>query len=98
MAEEETVGLYLVREVEGEGNWRSREFTRVLFSKAEDEWSHRVANADWRPRGRTLPWRDKLDFYAVKMAEYKIKVLELQITEHRSVQEEIAGQRIFDAR
>ncbi len=59
MAEEETVGLYLVREVEGEGNWRSREFTRVLFSKAEDEWSHRVANADWRPRGRTLPWRDK---------------------------------------
>ena len=58
MAEEETVRLYLVREVEREAGWRSREFMRVLFTKAEGEWSHRVANADWLPRGRMLPWRN----------------------------------------
>ena len=59
MAGEETVRLYLVREVEREAGWWSREFMRVLFTKADGEWSHRVANSDWLPRGRMLPWRDK---------------------------------------
>lgn len=60
MAEEaESNALYLVREVETEQGWQVREFKRVLFMKFEGEWSHRLANADWRPRGRTLPWRDK---------------------------------------
>jgi hypothetical protein len=59
MAEEETIRLYLVREVEREAGWWSREFLRVLFTREEGEWSHRVANAEWLPRGRVLPWRDK---------------------------------------
>lgn len=59
MAEEETVRLYLVREVEREAGWWSREFMRILFTKSEGAWSHRTANGDWLPRGRTLPWRDE---------------------------------------
>ena len=55
----EAVGLYLVREVEGDAGWWSREFMRVLFMKTEGAWSHRIANPDWRPRGRMLPLRDK---------------------------------------
>jgi len=56
---EESVGLYLVREVERGSSWCSREFMRVLFTRSEGEWSHRVANSEWLPRGRLLPWRDK---------------------------------------
>jgi hypothetical protein len=59
MAEEENVRLYLVREAEREAGWWSREYMRVLFTRSEGEWSHRVANASWLPRGRMLPWRDK---------------------------------------
>lgn len=60
MAEEaESKALYLVREVESQEGWMVREFKRVLFMNFEGEWSHRFANPDWRPRGRTLPWRDK---------------------------------------
>lgn len=58
MAETEEVRLYLVREVEREAGWWSREFMRVLFTRADGQWSYRVANNDWLPRGRTLPWRD----------------------------------------
>lgn len=59
MGSEETVRLYLVREVEREAGWWSREFMRVLFTRDDGAWSHRVANAEWLPRGRVLPWRDK---------------------------------------
>lgn len=61
MAEDDTeeIGLYLVRETEHKGGWLAREFKRVLFTKSEGEWSHRIANSNWRPRGRMLPWRDK---------------------------------------
>ncbi len=55
----EELGLYLVREVVSTEGWLVREFKRVLFMKFESEWSHRIANSEWRPRGRTLPWRDK---------------------------------------
>ncbi len=60
MAEDDTeeIGLYLVREVESKGGWYVRKFKRVLFMKSEGEWSHRIANPNWRPRGRMLPWRD----------------------------------------
>lgn len=58
MSAEETVRLYLVREIEREAGWWSREFMRVLFTREAGEWSHRVANAEWLPRGRVLPWRD----------------------------------------
>jgi hypothetical protein len=58
MSEAEEVRLYLVREMEREAGWWSREFMRILFIKADGQWSHRVANTDWLPRGRTLPWRD----------------------------------------
>ena len=68
MAEDETVRLYLVREVQHEAGWLSRDFKRVLFTKAEGEWSHRVANADWLPRGRMLPWRDK----ALEAAKHRL--------------------------
>ena len=61
MADEgsEEHGLYLVREVETSEGWYVREFKRVLFTKFEGAWSHRVSNSEWRPRGRTLPWSDK---------------------------------------
>ena len=61
MADDETeeVGLYLVREVEGKDGWLVREFKRVLFMTFEGTWSHRFANAGWRPRGRMLPHRDE---------------------------------------
>lgn len=55
----EELGLYLVREVQAEEGWFVREFKRVLFTKFEGGWSHRFANSQWRPRGRTLPWSDK---------------------------------------
>ena len=51
--------LYLVREVETTEGWYVREFKRVLFTKFEGAWSHRIANSEWRPRGRTLPWSDE---------------------------------------
>ncbi|MDP6572199.1 MAG: hypothetical protein QGI63_08790 [Rhodospirillales bacterium] len=61
MADEasEEQGLYLVREVATAEGWYVREFKRVLFTKFEGAWSHRIANSQWRPRGRTLPWSDK---------------------------------------
>jgi hypothetical protein len=60
MADDDTqeTGLYLIREVVTKDGWTAREFRRVLFMKLEGTWSHRVANPDWRPRGRMLPWQD----------------------------------------
>ena len=55
----EELGMYLVREVATTEGWYVREFKRVLFTKFEGAWSHRIANSEWRPRGRTLPWNDK---------------------------------------
>ena len=58
MAKSEEVRLYLVREVEREAGWWSREFMRVLFTETDGKWTHHVANTEWQSRGRTLPWRD----------------------------------------
>ena len=43
MAKSEEVRLYLVREVEREAGWWSREFMRVLFTKTDGKWTHHVA-------------------------------------------------------
>ena len=72
MAETEEVQHYLVREVEREAGWWSREFTRILFNKIDGQWSHRVANTNWLPRGRTLPWRDG------SLDEAKLRLLDAQ--------------------
>ena len=55
----EEQGLYLVRELQTAEGWFVREFKRVVFTKFEGAWSHRFANSQWRPRGRTLPLSDK---------------------------------------
>jgi len=72
--------LYLVREVQVEEGWYVRKFKRVLFTKFEGGWSHRLANSEWRPRGRSLPWSDKT------LEEAKQRLLE-SVEEHTHYEE-----------